>query len=76
LKDGGGGLFERNRFEPDPDTTRYEVELAQEKRKVFKNRDIINRRIPPAVSLGAAHRARFAQNRLPDGASYEPPAKH
>jgi hypothetical protein len=75
LKDGGGGVFERNRFEPDPDTKRLELELAQEKRKVFKNQDIIKRRIPPPVALGAAHRARFAQNRFPDGTTYEPPSR-
>jgi hypothetical protein len=75
LKDGGGGTFERNRLEPDPDTTRLEQELAEEKRKVFKNQAIMKRRIPPAVSLGAAHRGRFAQNRFPDGSAYEPPSR-
>jgi hypothetical protein len=75
LKDGGGGLFERNRLEPDPDTKRLEEELAQEKRKVFKNSAVMKRRIPPPVALGAAHRARFAQNRFPDGTAYEPPAR-
>lgn len=75
LKAGGGGLFERNRFEPDPEVKRLEEELALEKRKVFKNQAIISRRIPPPVSLGAAHRARFAQNRFPDGTAYEPPSR-
>lgn len=75
LKDGGGGLFERNRLEPDPDTKRLEQELADEKRKLFKNSEIMKRRIPPPVAIGAAHRARFAQNRFPDGSAYDPTSR-
>lgn len=72
LLDGAGGAFERNRFEPDPDNARIESEKAQERRKMFPRRAILDRPIYPAISSDGRSRSRFSHNRLPDGSVAAP----
>ena len=74
LLDGAGGAFERNRLEPDPDNARIEAEKAQERRKLFPRRAVLDRAVFPAISAAGQSRSRFSQNRLPDGSIAEPPA--
>jgi hypothetical protein len=73
LLEGARGVFDHNRLEPDPEARQIEVEKAQERRKLFKRRAVMEREAHPTIAIAGNQRVRFSQNRLPDGSVVQPP---
>ena len=71
IKDFGVGRFERNRLEPDPEAAVLSQMQAVERKRLFPRKDRL-RPIPPPIAVSVRHRARFAQNLLPDGSEATP----
>lgn len=71
VKDFARGRFERNRLEPCPELRAAEIAQAQRRPSIFGGRRP-RPRAPAPIQVSSQHRARFAENRLPDGTVAQP----
>lgn len=71
VKDFARGRFERNRLEPCPELRAAEITQAQRRPSIFGGRRPAPR-APAPIQVSSQHRARFAENRLPDGSVAQP----
>ncbi|MES1156343.1 MAG: TIR domain-containing protein [Alphaproteobacteria bacterium] len=60
------GRFERNRLEPCPELRAIEEAQRNLRRPLFRERETPTP-VPPPIKVSPQHRAKFAENRLPDG---------